>query len=408
MRRFCAGILTLLALAGCGHDANWSSVYREYSLQGNPAPKTVLIDAKERAIIAKEMQPPSSFQTKPYSVAASTTVAPTTGASQTADFTSRLPKSVAVCAEPSPDAFATVGESFATSGSFSGTSHEVQLALSLALAESAGQFRRARTIQLLRDGLYRACEAYINGAISATAYGEVLNKYADATVTLLAIEQITPQDITPPVQLSSGDTTISNGPIAKTNATGQDTTTGGATDNSESANKNNATGQDSSTTDKTTGSNSKTTGDSGTTSQKTAQGGNGQTPRPPAQNQSSNQAAPTDAAVSAVQYMVGNFLLDTLQNRCFDVYAGTEYVRPESAAVVKSFCDTLFNAKLQTLPTGNSSADTPNSSPQKTGSSTNQSTKGQSTTGQSTTGQSTTNQSATSRLKQTPAPYQWK
>ncbi|GJH13347.1 hypothetical protein CBA19CS11_30935 [Caballeronia novacaledonica] len=51
--------------------------------------------------------------------------------------------------------------------------------------------RRLATTQLLRDGVYRLCEAYANGAISSQEYALVLSRYGDTMVTLLAIEAVT-------------------------------------------------------------------------------------------------------------------------------------------------------------------------------------------------------------------------
>lgn len=59
--------------------------------------------------------------------------------------------------------------------------------------EAANQLGlRNATIQLLRDGLYRQCEAYMNGLIDPIYYEQIANKYVNATVTLLAIEEMTP------------------------------------------------------------------------------------------------------------------------------------------------------------------------------------------------------------------------
>jgi hypothetical protein len=50
---------------------------------------------------------------------------------------------------------------------------------------------RTATIQLLRDGLYRACEAYRNGAINEFGYAMLLSNYDDVMIRLLAIEGLT-------------------------------------------------------------------------------------------------------------------------------------------------------------------------------------------------------------------------
>ena len=96
-----------------------------------------------------------------------------------------------ICSEPSPDVAKAVAESFNLGGSFgggipSGVSAEAAAAISLARAEGMAQLtQRLATIQLLRDGLYRACEAYANGAISDTTYAVMISRYDDTMVTML-------------------------------------------------------------------------------------------------------------------------------------------------------------------------------------------------------------------------------
>ena len=88
-----------------------------------------------------------------------------------------------VCAEPSPDVALAVANSFGlgvsivSQGSGSVTRSEAEGIAQLA--------ERVATIQLLRDGLYRACEAYANGAISSTEYSVIVSGIDDTMVTLL-------------------------------------------------------------------------------------------------------------------------------------------------------------------------------------------------------------------------------
>src|SRR5204862_6868923 len=60
-----------------------------------------------------------------------------------------------------------------------------------ARAESLAQLtNRLATIQLLRDGLYRACEAYANGAVSEITYAIMLSRFDKLMVTLLTGELV--------------------------------------------------------------------------------------------------------------------------------------------------------------------------------------------------------------------------
>ena len=94
-----------------------------------------------------------------------------------------------VCAEPSPDALVGIAASASAGLSVSGKA-SAELATSLAEAvQTVG--RRTQTIQLLRDGLYRACEAYLNGAITAQEYKLIISRVDDMAVTLVAIDGLT-------------------------------------------------------------------------------------------------------------------------------------------------------------------------------------------------------------------------
>lgn len=48
-------------------------------------------------------------------------------------------------------------------------------------------------IQLLRDGLYRACEAYTNGIIDGREYKRIIARYDETMITMLAIDGLTSQ-----------------------------------------------------------------------------------------------------------------------------------------------------------------------------------------------------------------------
>jgi hypothetical protein len=105
------------------------------------------------------------------------------------------PKTI-TCAEPSPDMARIVSQALGESSSFSlkgkmpsqptAAQLNATMALSKSHAEAIAQMtERLATIQLLRDGLYRACEAYSNGAISATTYAVILSRFDKMMVTML-------------------------------------------------------------------------------------------------------------------------------------------------------------------------------------------------------------------------------
>lgn len=94
-----------------------------------------------------------------------------------------------ICAEPSPDALqayaASLGASFSSPGKESA-------ALAGALSGSvAGLGLRTQAITLMRDHLYRICEARHNGALSNPDVMQLLERSQDLTLGILAIEQLT-------------------------------------------------------------------------------------------------------------------------------------------------------------------------------------------------------------------------
>ncbi|MGX4641877.1 hypothetical protein [Massilia sp. SYSU DXS3249] len=151
-----ASLLCVLGLAGCG---NFSSVHRTLdTTQG----QGVLIDIKQRAILASTMPVLNATGTQSHPV---------------------------VCAEPSPDALSAYAFDLAAQGSFPGGK---ALGGSFGSAESAAYVGlRTQSIQLLRDQFFRACEAYMNRAISAAEYNLLIRRYQKQTAALLAIEQLT-------------------------------------------------------------------------------------------------------------------------------------------------------------------------------------------------------------------------
>ena len=116
-----------------------------------------------------------------------------TPVTRAADGSRLLPDQI-VCAEPSPDVAKAVQELFGLGAGLgvdipTQVSGAAALSLAKARAEAAAQLgERLATIQLLRDGLYRACEAYANGAFTETTYALLLSRYDDTMVTLLSAE----------------------------------------------------------------------------------------------------------------------------------------------------------------------------------------------------------------------------
>lgn len=129
-----------------------------------------------------------------------------------------------ICAEPSPDALATIsataGANVATELAKNAskrteveTSEDASRAsasqsVSAALAEQ-GAFvgLRTQSIQLLRDTMYRLCEGYAAGAIQPSEFAAMQRRYQSTMMGLLAIEQLTRPVVAAQVALASNAST---------------------------------------------------------------------------------------------------------------------------------------------------------------------------------------------------------
>jgi len=105
------------------------------------------------------------------------------------------------CAEPSPDVAKALSEAFNVSAALDAVARGRDLpvdgalkaaaAISQSRAEAMAQLtNRLATIQLLRDALYRACEAYRNGALSEITYAIMLSRFDKLMVTMLTGELV--------------------------------------------------------------------------------------------------------------------------------------------------------------------------------------------------------------------------
>lgn len=96
--------------------------------------------------------------------------------------------SLAVCAEPSPDAL------LATAVTLKGNLSEkaVKDLFSYRKSETPEYVGlRTQTIQLLRDAYFRLCEAFLNDGVDAIAYDILQRRFQSQIVALLAVEQLT-------------------------------------------------------------------------------------------------------------------------------------------------------------------------------------------------------------------------
>ncbi|TKB67857.1 MAG: hypothetical protein E8D52_11345 [Nitrospira sp.] len=162
-------LLTLWTTYGCG--ANFNSIYRKFETEDD----SVLIDAKQRVIAVTQSK---------------TDLKDSSGKITATETTTRL------CAEPSPDALSALSAAASASGSYK----EISAQLAGSISEVASNIGiRTQSIQLLRDGMYRLCEAYMNGALDRKEYMGQQRRYQIMMSGLLAIESLT--DVVTPKQV---------------------------------------------------------------------------------------------------------------------------------------------------------------------------------------------------------------
>ncbi|SDA28857.1 hypothetical protein SAMN05216315_1405 [Nitrosospira sp. Nsp18] len=99
-----------------------------------------------------------------------------------------------ICAEPSPDVAQAISAAFTAAAKVDVKASEMKQASgsgstgSSYVSSIAQLGERLATVQLLRDKMYRACEAYQNGAISDTSYTLMLARFDKTMASMLAAE----------------------------------------------------------------------------------------------------------------------------------------------------------------------------------------------------------------------------
>ncbi len=149
----CGAVAGVLLLAACTTEPG--GIFRVFDI--NDKHQSVTTGARQRAILTRRPQ----LASRPGLV---------------------NPDSI-VCAEPSPDVGMALATSFGTGISLLGQgSGSLSAQTSEGLLELA---ERTASIQLMRDQMYRACEAYANGAITGTTYSLLMSRITETMVTLL-------------------------------------------------------------------------------------------------------------------------------------------------------------------------------------------------------------------------------
>lgn len=91
-----------------------------------------------------------------------------------------------MCSEPSPDVAIAFGRSLAAQGSYSEPgAANVSGSVNAASTETATALAgRSAGVLALRDGLYAACQSYVNGVLGHDAYAVILSQYGNLLVAL--------------------------------------------------------------------------------------------------------------------------------------------------------------------------------------------------------------------------------
>jgi len=180
--------ILILILVGVISVGCSGAVFKQFSIDGEDS--SVSVDARQRVILVTNQSGP--------------------------DDKGQYRK--VVCAEPSPDAMVAL----AASASLSVGDGTKKIGAGGSLSEAVANIsQRTQTIQLLRDGLFRACEAYMNGIVGKAEYHSIVLGYDDFVVTILAIDGITGAGQSPPTIVIGG--TASTGNSKKDNNTATNT-----------------------------------------------------------------------------------------------------------------------------------------------------------------------------------------
>ncbi|MER9410695.1 hypothetical protein [Mesorhizobium sp. M0589] len=119
---------------------------------------------------------------------------------------------ITTCAEPSPDALVAQAAVFSASGKGPSGASTVSGNAAVGFQESAGSLaHRTQTIQILRDGYYRLCEAYMNGAITENNYVTVLSNIDVTIAVIAAIDGLGNAPSTPAVAIGTGSVIVNGG-----------------------------------------------------------------------------------------------------------------------------------------------------------------------------------------------------
>ncbi len=110
------------------------------------------------------------------------------------------------CTEPSPDAIVAKAAAFGANANASGSQGAGAGGIAGSSSESAASIGyRDHTVQMLRDGYFRLCEAYMNGGLSDEAYTRVVRNVDTFMVVVSALQILGVNPVAPAVAISAGE-----------------------------------------------------------------------------------------------------------------------------------------------------------------------------------------------------------
>jgi hypothetical protein len=112
------------------------------------------------------------------------------------------------CTEPGPDALVARAAALAAGGNFQQPGVTAGGNLAVATSETAASIGfRNQTIQMLRDGYFRLCEAYLNGALDKRQYEHMVTNADTFMVVVSALQVLGSNPTAPAVAISAGGLT---------------------------------------------------------------------------------------------------------------------------------------------------------------------------------------------------------
>ncbi len=177
--RYGAAVLATLSLMLAACDG--STIYKKSDLGGV---HTLSIDAKQRLVLVGTRTEEDGTKTR------------------------------VVCAEPSPDALVAQAAVLSANGNNKGPEGQPSAGgnVGVGLQESASSIGlRTQSIQILRDGYYRLCETYMNGAITAGEYRRMTLNLDTFINVALAIDGLGNAKSAPAVAIGTEPITVNGG-----------------------------------------------------------------------------------------------------------------------------------------------------------------------------------------------------